>query len=304
MIAARVGLSAPAIETMTFSTLTPRAHFMIAPRARYSCPRCAQTPAIGRKAAALPWTFWCSAHDVRLWAREQRPMEALLPESVLERLDPLAQRGAARLAAWADDRDSGLPTIADLLQFLTARHRGSSPPSLAEQPRLSLEARRANHGFLTQPIVRQALLVVAPEYDRFAPVLAKPVRPGLDALASGSLLQNYALAVAVARLAENPVEHAAATLAAADADGEMRLRQVLRTWPWALRRRIDAALRRTREVKTAAKLMPWRPNTGRLAAQSGKLCASPASFGAVRPANCESKSDNSARSGRAAPGIR
>jgi len=51
--------------------------------------------------------------------------------------------------------------------------------TLAEQPRLSLEARRANHAFLTQPIARQALLVVAPEYNRFAPVLAKPVRPAL-----------------------------------------------------------------------------------------------------------------------------
>jgi hypothetical protein len=32
-------------------------------------------------------------------------MERFLPESVLERLDPLARRGAARLAAWAEDRD-------------------------------------------------------------------------------------------------------------------------------------------------------------------------------------------------------
>ena len=82
------------------------------------------------------------------------------------------------------------------------------------------KARRANHGFLTQPIARQALLVVAPEYNRFAPVLAKPVRQGLDALARGTLLQTYALAVAVARLTEHPVEHAAATLAAADAGGK------------------------------------------------------------------------------------
>jgi len=57
---------------------------------------------------------------------------------------------------------------------------------MAEQRRLSLEARRANHAFLTQPIARQAQLVVAPEYNRFASVLAKPVRPGLDALARGS----------------------------------------------------------------------------------------------------------------------
>jgi hypothetical protein len=257
LIAARVGLSAPAIEAMTFSTLAPRAHFMIAPSARYFCPRCAETPAIGRKAAALPWTFCCSAHGVRLWAREQRPMEALVPESVLERLDPLARRGAARLAAWAENRDSlaeaGLPTVPDLLEFLTAPYRRSSPPSLAEQPRLSLEARRANHGFLTQPIARQALLVVAPEYNRFAPVLAKPVRPGLDALARGSLLQTWGLAVAVARLTESPVEHAAEALAAADAEGETSLRRVLRTWPWATRRRIYAHLRRLLAVESAAK---------------------------------------------------
>jgi hypothetical protein len=99
--------------------------------------------------------------------------------------------------------------------------------------RLSLEARRANHAFLTLPIARQALLVVAPEYNRFAPVLAKPVRPELGALARGSLLQNYALAVGVARLTENPVAHAAVALAAADAEGETSLRRVLRSWPSA-----------------------------------------------------------------------
>ncbi len=267
LIAARVGLSASAIEAMTFSTLAPRVHFMIAPVARYFCPRCAETPTIGRKEAALPWTFWCFAHGVRLWAREQRPMEALLPESVLERLDPLARRGAARLAAWAEDRDSlgdsGLPMVPDLLQFLSAPYRRSSPPSVAEQPRLSLEARRANHGFLTQPIARQALLVVAPEYNRFAPVLAKPVRPGLDALARGSLLQNYALAVAVARLIENPVERAAEVLAATDAEGEMCLRRVLRLWPVAMRRRIYAYWRRLLAFESAKKITPVRPRTGR-----------------------------------------
>ena len=85
---------------MTFATLAPRAHVMIAPSARYFCPQCAETPAIGRKDAALPWTFWCSAHGVRLWAREKRPMESFLPESVHKRLDPLARRGASRLVAW------------------------------------------------------------------------------------------------------------------------------------------------------------------------------------------------------------
>ena len=253
---------------MTFATLAPDARFMIAPSARYFCPSCAETPAIGRKDAALPWTFWCSVHGVRLWAREKRPMESFLPESVLERLDPLARRGAARLAAWAEDRDpiggTGSATVPDLLRFLTASYRRPSPPSLAEQPRLSLEARRANHAFLTLPITRQALLVAAPEYNRFAPVLAKPVRPGLASLAGGSLLQNYALAVGVARLTENPVEHAAAALAAADVEGETNLRRILGSWPSATRRRIDTHLRRLLAAGSAAKITAGQPNRGGL----------------------------------------
>jgi hypothetical protein len=262
LIATRVGLSAQTIDAMTFAALAPHARFLIAPSARYFCPRCADTPAVGRKHAALPWSFWCSVHGARLWAGEQRPIESFLPESVLERLDPLARLGAARLAAWAEDRDAmgetGVPTVPELLRFLTASYRRPSPPSLAEQPRLSLEARRANHAFLTRLIVRQALLVVAPEYDRVAPVLAKPVRPGLAALASGSLLQNYALAVGVARLTDNPVEHAAATLAATDAEGEANLRRILKSWPSATRRRIDARLRRMTDSRPVAKNAPRR----------------------------------------------
>jgi len=256
LIAARAGLSASTVDAMTFATLAPHARFLIAPSARYFCPSCAKTPAIGRKDAALPWMFWCSVHGDRLWGREKRPMENFLPERVLERLDPPARRGAARLAAWTEDRDAigetGAPTLPELLRFLTASYRRPSPPSLAEQPRLSLEARRANHAFLTRPIARQALLVAAPEYDRFAPLLAKPVRPGLAALAGGSLLQNYALAVGVARLTENPVERAAAALAAADAEGETNLRRILRTWPSATRRRIAVELRRLTDAKAAS----------------------------------------------------
>jgi len=151
-------------------------------------------------------------------------------------------------------------------------------------------ARRADHAFLTRPIAREALLVVAPEYNRFASVLAKPVRPGLDALARGSLFQTYALAVAVARLTENPVEHAAATLAAADAEGETSLRRALRSWPWATRRRIDTHLRRLLASKSAAKITMGQPNKGRLATQFHKLCSNPTNFGSFRPINCESES--------------
>ncbi|MEZ5784393.1 MAG: hypothetical protein R3D70_22865 [Rhizobiaceae bacterium] len=75
---------------------------------------------------------------------------------------------------------------------------------------MSLEARRANHDFLSRPIAKQALLVVVPEYDRVAPVLAKPVCAGLFSLAQGSLLQNYDLAVGIGRLSVDPVGYAAA----------------------------------------------------------------------------------------------
>jgi hypothetical protein len=51
-------------------------------------------------------------------------LQSFLSESVLERLDPLARRGVAQLAAWA------------------------------EQPPLSLDARRANQVVLTRPIAR------------------------------------------------------------------------------------------------------------------------------------------------------
>jgi hypothetical protein len=268
LIEARVGLDAQTIDAMTFAALAPHARIMIAPCARYFCPSCSKSATVGRKDAALPWNFWCSVHGDRLWTREQRPMESFLPEDALERLDPLARRGAARLAAWAEARDpigeSGAPTVPDLLRFLTASYRRPSPPSLAEQPRLSLEARRANHAFLTRPITRQALLVVTPEYDRFAPVLAKPVHPGIAALACGSLLQNYALAVGVARLIENPVAHAAAALAAADAEGEMNLCRALTSWPSATRRRIDVHLRRLIDAKPPAKTNSDRSAGGRM----------------------------------------
>ena len=122
---------------------------------------------------------------------------------------------------------------------------------------MSLGARRDYHAFLTTPIIRQALTVIVSEYDHVAPVLVKPVRPGLHALAQGSLLQAFALTAGISRIAEDPVARAIEVLLASDADGQERLRGVLRAWPLSLRRHISARLWRAerdeRDRQTAEK---------------------------------------------------
>lgn len=255
-LASRTGMSVEALRALTFAEIAPAARPVIAPRSRYVCPHC--SVGVHLKLAALPWNFWCADHSERLRPRAGggHP-QGLLPTQRLTVLDGYARDGAAKLAVWARGTDETEPDAYALLAFLTTRHRRSSPPSLSEQPRLSLEARRANHDFLTRPIARQALLVVVPEYDRVAPVLAKPVRPGLLALAQGSLLQNYALTIGVGRLAADPVGHAAAVLLASDRRGEDGLRETLRVWPRALRRRIYARLRRLRD-KNEVRQVPAR----------------------------------------------
>jgi hypothetical protein len=50
-----------------------------------------------------------------------------------------------------------------------------------------LVARRDYHAFLATPIIRQVLTVVVPECDRVAPVLTKPMRPGLHSLQAGTI---------------------------------------------------------------------------------------------------------------------
>ena len=135
----------------------------------------------------------------------------------------------------------------------------AAPPQLHEQQRLSLEARWAYRGFLEFPIARQALLVVVPEYDRIAPPFAKPVRAGLQGLADGSLLQNFALAAALARLTLAPVDYAAAALAAGDEEGRERLRAALETWPAGLRRRVHARFRALAAEKAGARARGTEP---------------------------------------------
>ncbi|KZY36404.1 hypothetical protein A3731_43465 [Roseovarius sp. HI0049] len=105
---------------------------------------------------------------------------------------------------------------------------------------MSLKDRRDYHDFLATPILRQALTVVVPEYDQVAPVLAKPVRPGLHSLAQGSLLQGFALTVGIGRIVEDPVNQAISVLLASDADGQGRVREAIDAWPLSLRRSISA----------------------------------------------------------------
>jgi TniQ len=169
LLAERTGLSPEKIEAMTFREVAAPARFMIARGDRGICPRCAETPAIRRRDAALPWGFWCAVHGRRRRPLGGEAIETLFGAAALTKLDPFAQRGARRLADWTGGRDDATPSVPDLLAFVTAPHRRPSPPQLHEQPRLSLEARRAYRDFLEFPIARQALLAVVPEYDRIAP---------------------------------------------------------------------------------------------------------------------------------------
>ena len=262
MLAERTGLSPEAIDAMTFREFVAPAHGMIARGDRGICPLCADSPAIRRREAALPWGFWCAVHGVRRRPLVDAPPEILFGAAALKELDPLALAGARRLGDWAVGRDDATPSVPDLLAFATAPHRRPSPPRLHEQPRLSLEARRAYRGFLEFPIARQALLVIVPEYDRIAPPLAKPVRTGLRGLADGSPLHNFALAVALARLTLAPVDYAAAVLAAGDEEGREFLRATLEAWPTGLRRRVLARFRALVAEKESVRARATAPKRG------------------------------------------
>lgn len=246
-IVAATGQSLDALRAMTFAELRSPARALIARRGRRICPACAENPAVERKSEALPWVFWCPRHGARMRPPHGPALEDHLSCEALARLDPLARLGAARLGAWVseegDDDASAAPSLVSLLDFLTASYRRSSPPKLAEIPGATFRERRF-HEALSCPVPRQTLLVVVPEYDRAAPVFAKAVASGLSALARGSLLQTYALAVGLGRLSDAPVAEAVKPLAASDAEGEARLCGILRSWPAPLRRRIEAERRK------------------------------------------------------------
>ena len=238
-IALRTGLSAEAVLAMTFGEIIPEARMMIR-RNRYHCPRC---PAdVQGKSAALPWVFRCPVHGANLGDVSGGSLSELLGAGRLAAMEAPAKAGAALLDAWAHgDAPQGFGPV-EVLALLTVRHRRASPPTLSEQPRMSLQTRRDYHDFLTTPIIRQALTVVVPEYDAVAPVLTKPVRPGLHGLAHGSPLQAFALAVGIGRIAQTPADQAIAVLLKCDADGRGRVQEALRSWPLSLRRRISARL--------------------------------------------------------------
>ncbi|MDF1710361.1 MAG: hypothetical protein P1U72_19915, partial [Paracoccaceae bacterium] len=223
LIAARTGLSPEAVQAMTFRELGSAARMMIARKNRFSCPHCPED--LHRKAAALPWRFYCPVHAVEFRDATGETLSARFGTDCFKKLEGHAEAGAAHLDVWARGAGQGDPGVPEVLQVLTAQHRRASPPNVDEQPRISLKDRRDYHDFLTTPILRQALTVVVPEYDQVVPVLAKPVRPGLHALAQGSLLQCFALTVGIGRIIEDPVKWAIIVLMASDADGQGRVRE-------------------------------------------------------------------------------
>lgn len=252
LIAARSGLSVEAIRAMTFRDFGPQARMMIARKTRHSCPLCSEE--VSRKSAALPWRFRCPVHGMAYRDPGGASLSDSLGSDRFRELEAHADAGAAVLDAWARGAEQGVLGAPEMLAVLTARHRRAAPPSVAEQPRLSLEARRDYHDFLTTPILRQALTVVVPEYDRVAPVLAKPVRPGLQALAQGALLQAFALAVGIGRIKEDPIKQAIAVLLVSDPDGQGRVREALGLWPLSLRRRISARFWRAQRDESARQI--------------------------------------------------
>ena len=252
LIAARTGLSPEAVQAMTFRELGSAARMMIARKNRSPCPHCPED--LHRKAAALPWRFRCPVHGVEFRDATGATLLDVFGSDCFEELEGYAEAGAAHLDAWARGAGQGDVGVPEVLAVLTARHRRASPPSVAEQPRMSLQTRRDYHDFLTTPILRQALTIVVPEYDRVAPVLAKPVPPGLHALAQGSLLQAFALTIGIGRIIEDPVKQAIAVLLVSDAEGQGRVREALETWPPSLRRSISARFWRAERDESARQI--------------------------------------------------
>ena len=163
---------------------------------------------VARKSAALPWVFWCPLHGARMRPLTGAALPDIFSEAVLARLDPFVRRAAARLNAWASECEQDQRRIfrtSSLCWIFSRRHRRPTSPTLVEIPGVTRVERHMFREALNPLILRQALAIVVPEYDRAAPVFTKAAPPGLAALARGPLLQTYALAVGLGRLIEKPV---------------------------------------------------------------------------------------------------
>ena len=272
LIAARTGVSEVALQAMTYQEIQPDARIMVARKNRHRCAECQGD--VQHKAMALPWTFRCLVHGVELRDATGGTLSEMLGADRFTKLETRAAAGAAVLDAWARGEEQRALGPDEMLAFLTVRHRRASPPNVSEQPRMSLGARRDYHEFLTTPIIRQALTVVVPEYDRVAPVLTKPVRAGLHSLVQGSLLQAFALTVGIGRIVEDPVNRVIDVLLPSDVDGQGRVQDVLRSWPLSLRRQISARFWRVqrdeREREIAEKITRRRQSHKLRTVQSHK----------------------------------
>lgn len=242
LLARPAGLTAHAMQRMTFAAFIPEARRMIHRLPHHVCPVCA-AHRIETRRNVLPWTWRCLTHHRWSVDRAGQSLDSMIDAATRERLASAAGEGAARLTAWAEGRDHGELPVPDLLRFLTTSFKAPSPPSLAEQPRLSLQERFYNQAFLSHRIRRQALLLIVPDYDRVAPFLTKPVPFGLTALAEASLLQAYALTIGVGRLTLDAARQVAQVLALSDPEGMWRLQAVLKDWPRPLRAAILVELK-------------------------------------------------------------
>jgi TniQ len=208
-LAERAGISLGDIEAMTFGDLAAPVHSLIARGDRATCPLCAKNPAIKRKDAALPWVFWRRIHGLRRRALAGAAIETLFGRGPWP--SSIRSPGRARVA-WPIGPRAGTTLAAFLATPHAGRRRRASASSRVSRSRhgASSGAMRSCSGTTTKKRLEGSR---KPEE---AGMSAKPVRPGLQAAATGSLLQRYALAVGVGRMILAPVESAAAPLAGDD----------------------------------------------------------------------------------------
>ena len=166
-----------------FDMLVPDAWIMIARKNRHRCATC---PAdIHRKAAALPMTFQCAIHGYGFargrWGHFARHVGSCTVHGAPSACRSgcccsglLGPRG--RAGAFGAGRDARL--------FDNTAPPGFATECLGATP-VILGARRDYHAFLTTPIIRQALTVIVPQYDRVA-VERQPPCPRATTILAGS----------------------------------------------------------------------------------------------------------------------